>query len=175
MNRDRLCAISSVETSKRNAIGGQFAALLGELRRNSKLAGNTRVSLLSGTPQSRLRAKHSFSSIPATLATSWRQQCCRGNEYRGERIGKRRNGAMVFASSIASAICGRCRLWEWSLYQGAGRRPGGKADNAGKGTISVNMLDPNLFEREKKRIGEKQIITTTKPNTASDSPNGVRR
>ena len=83
---------------------------------------------------------------------------------------------MVFASSTGNQYSLENSVWgngafTKALVEGLS----GKADYAGKGTISINMLDLYLSERMKELTGGKQMPTTTKPNTVPDFPVAMKR
>lgn len=86
------------------------------------------------------------------------------------------NGAVVFAASTGNQYSLEDSAWgngafTKALVEGLS----GKADYAGKGKISVNMLDLYLSERVKELTKGKQTPTTTKPQTIPDFPIAVKR
>jgi len=86
------------------------------------------------------------------------------------------NGAVVFASSTGNQYSLEDRAWgngafTKALVEGLS----GKADYAGTGKISVNMLDLYLSERVKELTKGRQTPTTTKPRTVPDFPIAVRK
>lgn len=85
------------------------------------------------------------------------------------------NGVVVFASSTGKQYSLEDPAWgngafTKALVEGIS----GKADYAGKGKITINMLDLYLSERVKELTKGKQTPTTTKPNTVPDFPVAVK-
>jgi hypothetical protein len=86
------------------------------------------------------------------------------------------SGAVVFAASTGSQYSLEKAEWGNGAFTKAlveGLL--GKADYAGKGKITINMLDLYLSERVKELTGGKQTPTTTKPQTIADFPVAVRK
>ena len=86
------------------------------------------------------------------------------------------NGAVVFAASTGNQSSLEDAKWNNGAFTKAlveGFM--GKADYAGKGKITVNMLDLYLSERVKELTGGKQTPTTAKPNTIQDFPIAVKK
>ncbi len=86
------------------------------------------------------------------------------------------SGAVVFASSTGNQYSLEDAVWgngafTKALVEGLS----GKADYAGKGTISINMLDLYLSERVKELTKGQQTPTTTKPHTVPDFPVALKR
>jgi uncharacterized caspase-like protein len=85
-------------------------------------------------------------------------------------------GTVVFASSTGRQYSLEDAAWgngafTKALLEGLS----GKADFAGKGKVTVNMLDLYLSERVKELTDGKQTPTTAKPQTVQDFPIAVRR
>lgn len=147
----------------------------------------------NANPDKLLRTGVVFSDIKNTLAsiagkTLFFVDTCHSGNIMGARRGvadinvvvnelaSAENGAVVFASSTGKQYSLEDQAWgngafTKALVEGLG----GKADYAGKGTISVNMLDLYLSERVKQLTGGKQTPTTTKPNTVPDFPIALLR
>jgi YD repeat-containing protein len=86
------------------------------------------------------------------------------------------NGAVVFASSSGNQYALEDPVWgngafTKALVEGVN----GKADYAGNGKITINMLDLYLSERVKELTKGRQTPTTTKPQTISDFPIAVKK
>jgi WD40 repeat protein len=85
------------------------------------------------------------------------------------------NGVVVFASSTGRQYSLENDRWgngafTKALVEGLS----GKADYAGKGVITINMLDLYLSERVKELTQGQQTPTTTKPKTVPDFPIAMR-
>ena len=86
------------------------------------------------------------------------------------------NGAVVFASSTGRQYALEDAAWGNGAFTRAlveGIR--GQADYAGKGKITVNMLDLYLSERVEELTKGRRTPTTTKPHTVPDFPVAVTR
>jgi hypothetical protein len=85
------------------------------------------------------------------------------------------NGAVVFVSATGKQVSWEKPKWDngaftKALIEGLN----GKADFAGKGKISINMIDLYLSERVKELTQGVQTPTTTKPQTIQDFPIAIR-
>jgi uncharacterized caspase-like protein len=86
------------------------------------------------------------------------------------------NGAVVFAASTGRQYSLEDPVWNNGAFTKAlVEGISGKADYAGKGKITINMLDLYISERVKELTKGKQTPTTTKPNTVPDFPMAVRK
>ncbi len=86
------------------------------------------------------------------------------------------NGAVVFAASTGNQSSLEDAKWNNGAFTKALVEGfTGKADYAGKGKITVNMLDLYLSERVKELTGGKQTPTTAKPNTIQDFPIAMKK
>lgn len=86
------------------------------------------------------------------------------------------SGAVVFASSTGNQYSLEDQAWNNGAFTKAlVEGLSGKADYAGKGKITVNMLDLYLSERVKELTKGQQTPTTTKPQTVPDFPVAVKR
>ncbi len=84
------------------------------------------------------------------------------------------NGVVVFASSTGKQYSLEDPVWNNGAFTKAlVEGISGKADYAGKGKITINMLDLYLSERVKELTKGRQTPTTTKPNTVPDFPLAV--
>lgn len=148
---------------------------------------------VNANPDKLMRTGVAFSDIKTTVSTLAGKtlafiDTCHSGTVMGTRRGladiagvvnelaSAENGAVVFASSTGNQFSLENTAWgngafTKALVEGLS----GKADYAGKGTISINMLDLYLSERVKELTGGKQTPTTTKPNTVPDFPVALRR
>ena len=81
------------------------------------------------------------------------------------------NGAVVFASSTGKQYSFEDPSWgNGAFTKAAVEGMEGKADYAGKGRITINMLDLYISERVKELTKGKQTPATAKPQTIPDFP-----
>ncbi len=81
------------------------------------------------------------------------------------------NGAVVFASSTGKQYSFEDPNWgNGAFTKAAVEGMEGKADYAGKGRITINMLDLYISERVKELTKGKQTPATAKPQTIPDFP-----
>ncbi|MGZ3513302.1 MAG: caspase family protein [Thermodesulfobacteriota bacterium] len=86
------------------------------------------------------------------------------------------NGAVVFASSTGKQYSFEDPDWgNGAFTKAAVEGINGKADYAGKGRITVNMLDLYISERVKELTKGKQTPATAKPQTIPDFPLVLKR
>ena len=86
------------------------------------------------------------------------------------------NGAIDFAASTGNQSSFEDAKWNNGAFTKALVEGfTGRADYAGKGKITVNMLDLYISERVKELTGGKQTPTTAKPQTVPDFPIAVKR
>lgn len=84
------------------------------------------------------------------------------------------SGAVVFASSTGNQYSVENPAWNNGAFTKAVVEGiSGKADYAGKGRITINMLDLYISERVKELTKGQQTPTTTKPQTIPDFPIAV--
>lgn len=135
-----------------------------------------------------MRTAVRFSDIRETVASIagkalfFVDTCHAGNVIGGRRavedvtrlineLASAENGAVVFASSTGRQYSLENDEWQngaftKALIEGLS----GKADDKGRGKITVSMLEFWLSERVKELTGGKQTPTTTKPQTVPDFP-----
>lgn len=148
---------------------------------------------VNANPDKLMRTGVAFSDIKTTVSTlagktlAFIDTCHSGNVMGTRRgladitgvvneLASAENGAVVFASSTGNQFSLENSSWNNGAFTKAlVEGLGGKADYAGKGTISINMLDLYLSERVKELTGGKQTPTTTKPNTVPDFPVAMKR
>ncbi len=88
---------------------------------------------------------------------------------------KAENGAIVFLSSTALQYSLEKDEWNNGAFTKAiVEGLSGKADYAGKGKITIKMLDLYISERVKELTGGKQSPTTTLPDAIRDFPLAVK-
>jgi hypothetical protein len=140
-----------------------------------------------------LRTAVSFEDIRATVSALagktlfFIDTCHSGNVLGGRRglsldavgvineLASAENGAVVFAASTGNQYSLENPSWKngaftLALVEGVG----GRADYAGQGRITVNMLDLYISERVKELTRGRQTPTTAKPQTVPDFPVAVR-
>ena len=85
------------------------------------------------------------------------------------------NGAVVFASSTGKQYSFEDSNWgNGAFTKAVVEGINGKADYAGKGRITINMLDLYISERVKELTKGKQTPATAKPQTIPDFPLALR-
>lgn len=86
------------------------------------------------------------------------------------------NGAVVFASSTGRQYSFEDPNWgNGAFTKAAVEGIEGKADYAGKGKITINMLDLYISERVKELTQGKQTPATAKPKTIPDFPVALKK
>jgi len=86
------------------------------------------------------------------------------------------NGAVVFASSTGKQYSFEDSNWgNGAFTKAVVEGINGKADYAGKGKITINMLDLYISERVKELTKGKQTPATAKPQTIPDFPLVLRK
>jgi WD40 repeat protein len=86
------------------------------------------------------------------------------------------NGAVVFASSTGKQYSFEDPAWgNGAFTKAAVEGIEGKADYAGKGRITINMLDLYISERVKEFTKGKQTPATAKPKTIPDFPLALKK
>jgi len=86
------------------------------------------------------------------------------------------NGVVVFTASTGRQYSLEDPQWQNGAFTKAlVEGIGGKADYAGKGEITVNMLDLYLSERVKELTKGQQTPATSKPSTVPDFPLSVKQ
>ena len=86
------------------------------------------------------------------------------------------NGAVVFASSTGRQYSFEDPAWgNGAFTKAAVEGIEGKADYAGKGRITINMLDLYISERVKELTKGKQTPATAKPKTIPDFPLALKK
>jgi uncharacterized caspase-like protein len=95
---------------------------------------------------------------------------------RCERIHSAENGAVVFASSTGRQYSFEDPNWgNGAFTKAVVEGVEGKADYAGKGRITINMLDLYISERVKELTKGKQTPATAKPKTIPDFPLALKK
>lgn len=81
------------------------------------------------------------------------------------------NGAVVFAASTGKQHSMEDKAWENGAFARALLEGmGGRADDQGKGSITIHQLDRYLFERVKQLTGGRQTPAMTQSRTIRDFP-----
>jgi hypothetical protein len=101
-----------------------------------------------------------------------------GNDLNGvvNELSSAENGAVVFAASTGRQYSQERAEWNNGAFTLAVVEGlGGRADFAGRGRITVNMLDLYISERVKELTRGQQTPTTAKPNTVPDFPVALKK